>query len=739
MPAAPSALALLAGSVLALGASAAPTPTPIPPSAPPAAARVRFAAPAVEGLWIEATPLSWGSEARVFSPAPGARALALTGVPAGLTMLCAGAAAAAPQCTRVSLTGGGALDLPPLGQGVRVTGRVMVGRQAAAGLRISVAPEGLVARRAFSLPLARAKGGEGLVRDVASDLSGRYAIPRLAPGRYFLEARSPGGRSGRSEPFTVPAPERLRRTAGDAAELAEPTESPEPATLDLGDWALAAGVDLPVTVADAAGAPIAGAEVAALQGEAPAAQDVSAARTGPDGRAALTRLDPALSISIACSAPGYVRAIQELERLPPEVRCALARRASLEGRLLDGDEKPIAGATLRLERSQRSTASDRVGAFSFDGLVPGRYRLTAAAPGYRAVARDLDLLAGERRSLGVVRLSPAERLFGEVVDAASGEPVAGASIAVVEPAGGGSARADEEGRFALAAGSASGLRLEIRAGGFPAKRVDVGPEPRATEEEPLVIQLARGGRVQVAVWDESADAPCLGCTVNLMGNGADPETLLTDASGQATSELLDPGEWDAYLETVESAGATVRVHSGDAVRHVTVGPGAVSRVEFGRHATLTVGFSSPLPPGWMLAADSATFHSSVGPGADGTFAVRRAAGEPITLALVDAALRRVQQAVVPADYGDPALTLPLPATSVSGLLRRDETPLPDRAVSLVGAGLGAASTVADAQGAFQIPFVPPGVYTLHVEGRPLRVVEVSEGAPLDLGILHVPG
>ena len=517
-----------------------------------------------------------------------------------------------------------------------------------------------------------------------------------------------------------------------------------------GDWALTAGVDLPVTVVDAAGAPIAGAEVGALQGEAPAAQDVSAARTGPDGRAALTRLDPALSIAVACSAPGYVRATQEFERLPPEVRCALARRASLEGRLLDGDERPIAGATLTLERSQRlqpsqgserSAASDRAGAFSFDGLVPRRYRLTAAAPGYRAVARDLDLLAGERRSLGALRLSPAERLFGKVVDAASGEPVAGAAIAVAVPAGGGSATADEEGRFALAAGSASGLSLEIHAGGFPTKRIDVGPAPGATEEEPLVIQLARGGRVQVAVWDESADAPCLGCTVDLTGNGMDPESLLTDASGQATSELLDPGEWDAYLETVESAGATVRVHSGDAVRHVTVGPGTVSRVEFGRHATLTVGFTSPPPRGWMLAADSATFHSSVGPGTDGTFAVRRAAGEPITLALVDAALRRVQQAVVPGDYGDPALTLPLPATSVSGLLRQGEAPLPDRAVSLVsaGAGLGAASTVADGQGAFQIPFVPPGVYTLHVEGRPLRVVEVSEGTSLDLGILHVPG
>jgi hypothetical protein len=362
----------------------------------------------------------------------------------------------------------------------------------------------------------------------------------------------------------------------------------------------------------------------------------------------------------------------------------------------------------------------------------------AAAPGWRTAAVTLQIAAGERRSLGALRLSPAGRLFGKVADA-SGDPVAGARVTIAEPAGGAAATTAGDGTFSLAAGADFALGLEIRAPGFPVKRVEVAPELRTSEETPLLVQLSPGGRVQAVVWDEEADAPCLGCTVQLLGASGEPASLTTDENGEAISDLLDPGPWDAYLETAESVGSTVRVHS-DAARSVTVEPGAVARVEFGRRATLRVLFSRALPAGWMVAASGASLRAVVPAGDDGAFAVRRPAGEEIALALVDRSFHRIEEAVVPASYGDPALTLPLPATSVRGVVTRGDQPAQDLQVRLMDAAGGGdrASALADRQGAFEIPFVPPGVYSLAVEGRPVRTLELRAGESLDLGAVRLP-
>ncbi len=732
--AATPASAAAAAATPAPPAAAAPAAAPGSPSAAEGAPLVRLSAARLERPWVEATPLAWGSAAKVLVPARPAATVALVDVPPGMAMVCAGAEGRAPRCQRALLAKGRVLELAEPLPGVRITGRLLLGRSPLAGRRLAVAPAGLAARRAFTLPLARRGDGGSLLREVRSGADGRFAIPQLAPGEYVLEARAAGSRDGRSGAFTVPDPARLRRNGDDPA---------GPPTLDLGDWSLAEGVPLAVRVVDWAGAPIAGAEVAALQDDAGAAESVSAARTGADGRATLDRLDAAAAVQIHCSAAGYVAADEELARVPVEARCALARRASLAGRVVGDDDRPIAAATLTLERAERSirrsAASDPAGAFAFADLAAGRYRLVAAAPGRRAIARAVEIAAGERGSAGVLRLAPADRLWGQLVDAASGDPLPGAAVAVVEPAGGGSATTDDEGRFGLAAGAELALRLELRAPGFPVKRVEVDPELHTAEAAPLVVGLSRGGRVQIGVWDERTDAPCLGCTVQLVGQGMEPVTLTTDAGGEATSEPLDPGAWDAYLETAESVGSTVRVHS-DAVRPVTVVAGTVSRLDFGRHATLVVRFSSPLPPGWMVAASGDSFRSTAAAGADGTFAVRRPDGEAITLAVVDGALHRVQQAVVPAGYGDPALALPLPAASVRGVLMRGDEPGRELQVSLAGSPGGGelASALADGNGAFEIPFLPAGIYSLAVEGRPVQTVEVRDGQPLDLGAVQLP-
>ncbi len=725
----PAAWLALAAIPAVAAAAALPDRTPLAPVAPLTPIARRSATP-LERPWIEVTPLAWASEPRVFDGALPGAAIPLAGVPEGMAMVCLGAEGRAARCERALLAKGRTVELADPQPGLAVAGRVLLGRLPAPGLRISVAPAGLASRRAWTVPLGRSKSGAGLLREVRSGADGRFSIPPLAPGRYVLEASSAGLRSSASEPFAVPDPAALRRrNAAPAGQEA----------LALADWSLAEGVELPVRVTDAGGAPIAGAEVAALTDAEGVAESVPAARTGPDGRATLARLDPAAGIQVHCAAEGYVAADEAFARLPPEARCALVRQASLAGRVVATDDRPVAGAVLTLGRGRPPAVSDAAGAFSFASLAPGRYRLVAAAPGWRAAAATVQIAAGERRSLGALRLSPAARLFGKVADATSGDPVAGARVAVAEAAGGAAATTAGDGTFSLTAGTDFALELEIRAPGFPVERVAVAPELHTSEEAPLLVQLSPGGRVQAVAWDEEADAPCLGCTVQLLGAAGEPATLTTDASGEAVSDLLAPGPWDAYLETAESVGSTVRVHS-DAARSVTVAAGATARVEFGRRATLRLRFGSPLPAGWMVAASGASLRAVVSADADGTFAIRRPAGEEVALALVDASFHRIEQAVVPAAYEDPALVLSLPATSVRGVLALGDRPGSDLQVTLVGGAGGGdrASALADGQGAFEIPFVPPGAYSLAVEGRPVRSLGLRDGESLDLGAVRLP-
>lgn len=678
---------------------------------------------------MEVTPTVWGGEARLFQVDPSARRLTLAGVPRGIAMVCSGAAYRASGCRRTWLAAGQAVEMEEPARGVRVVGRALLGRSPAVGVRISVVPEGLIARREFTMPLDLAPDGKSLVREVRTDARGSFALPQLAPGRYFLEAQSPGARAAQSEPFTVPDPSKLQRKGDDPA---------KPASLDLGDWTVEDGVTMAVSVADDRGSPVAGARISALEIGTARAPGVSEARAGRNGRASLTRLDPGLALKVVCRAPGFAPSEETFDHPPDEAHCTLLRLASLAGEVLGGDGKPLRAATVALQATRRTTTGPG-GSFVLAGLAPGRYRLEAAAPGFRAETRTVDIAPGEQRSLGALRLSPADPLWGQVVAEASGDPIAGARIAVTRPAGGGEAESDGEGRFTLAAASASGVTLEIHAPGLPAKRVDVAEARRTSEDDPLVIRLAEGGRVQLAVWDEGADAPCLGCTVDLTGPGEGVQSLITDVNGEATSEPIEPGEWSAYLETVESRGSTVEVHSGDAVRRVMVRAGAASRVEFGHRATLRVVFTAPVPSGWSLAASGPSFTSVVHAGEDGAFRVRRADGEPMTLALVDGSLRQVRQAVVPADYADPVLTLALASTRVSGTLFKGDQPLTDQGLDLVGvAGGRMASAVAGQGGGFEIPFVPPGVYSLTVEGKVARVIEVRDRETVDLGVVRVP-
>jgi protocatechuate 3,4-dioxygenase beta subunit len=189
-----------------------------------------------------------------------------------------------------------------------------------------------------------------------------------------------------------------------------------------------------VVVSDAAGAPIAGAQVRAGREVDPASfmdpaalRDIGSlirglipidGRTDANGRCPLTGLDPALEWQIDVSSPGFVAGQAAVQLWPGQqtlVRVGLERGASLRVRVEGPDGAPAAGARLRLvypdlAQPRSGTVQVRVGGpgggggpLSFtlesgadglatrDGLPAGRAELRQVTPGFRRAALPLSI------------------------------------------------------------------------------------------------------------------------------------------------------------------------------------------------------------------------------------------------------------------------------------------------------------------------------------------------------------
>ena len=173
--------------------------------------------------------------------------------------------------------------------------------------------------------------------------------------------------------------------------------------------------------------------------------------------------------------------------------------ASLRGTILDSRGQPIGGARVRIETHGcavpiATATTDSAGAYSFVDLKTGAYDLAIVAGGSGDgairdvnIGRDVRLLlpnlklkpgrgliadcSTDDRSTTVAPLTQSARgsgLSGRVKDAA-GEPVAGASIRLIQPGVGrvGETRTDHLGQFSfLGLAVSNNLMIEANADGF---------------------------------------------------------------------------------------------------------------------------------------------------------------------------------------------------------------------------------------------------------------------------------
>lgn len=193
----------------------------------------------------------------------------------------------------------------------------------------------------------------------------------------------------------------------------------------------------------------------------------------------------ALPARLVVHAPGFRKLGLDVRELAP-LRLSLKPGATLEARVLDGVGKPVPRVKVLLRRQtgesawtrEEITAETYKGDLLLDLPRPGLYRFEVRSDGLRPFASEpFAVSATQGANLGVVVLSAGGGVEGRVVDAASGQPLAGV-LATLWPQGmAGLQRAaasttvgqtvtDSEGSYRIAGQAPGAYELRLERSGF---------------------------------------------------------------------------------------------------------------------------------------------------------------------------------------------------------------------------------------------------------------------------------
>lgn len=394
------------------------------------------------------------------------------------------------------------------------------------------------------------------VWQAASGDDGAWKLAGVPPGKSVLIFSSPGRVSQRLE-------------AGLAA-----------GANDLGTIRLGRGVALRIAVVDDAGAPVEGAEVSGGH---------QTGRSDARGLAVLTGIAPGLPLEVAVRARGHVPARISVEPpFSPETRLVLQRAFTVRGRVLDAGGRPVPDGSVQVRRGNfsHSLSCAPDGRFESD-LPPGVPAvLTVTSPATRELRVTVPAGApGEERDLGDLRVSAGRTLWGRLVSARDGSPVAGGRVWAPRPAEQGEllswadrdviqGTSGEDGRFRLSGAADGPMTLRVDAAGFARMHLTVPPAGESPEVDLGDVALAEGATVRLLVAADGAAA-----RLDLRGDWLEMDMLTAPVrEGEATFVHVPPGRAHASVLrggslicerdvrvmggeelAVECAGATVKV------------------------------------------------------------------------------------------------------------------------------------------------------------------------------------
>jgi hypothetical protein len=370
-----------------------------------------------------------------------------------------------------------------------------------------------------------------------------------------------------------------------SALLADSTSSPR--AIHLRDGERRQGVDLELPgrglsiagrVLDAGGQPVDGASVRVTP-----ERGGSAARVGDGRSSTLTDVDGSFRIEdlgagtytlLAFHSDHPQSRLSGVEAGRRDVTLQLAAGAKLSGTVVDAEGAAVADFKIVLVRSAPGglevgpthgvrLVRDPAGAFSFERLEAGTYRLRVAARAGESGAALVTLRPGES-AVGVrVTVSDDRVLEGVVLDADTGLAVAGATVHVAlhgEPVPGSTVTTDARGVFKLGVTAGSSvLRLTIGRDGYAPEARDVAV-PVGGRIQPLRIRLLRG-----SLDERMAETGSAGLDVSVREDG--PVVAAVRPGGPAELAGIAPGD-----RIVSIAGHDARELGPLSIGHLLAGP-----------------------------------------------------------------------------------------------------------------------------------------------------------------------
>ena len=302
-----------------------------------------------------------------------------------------------------------------------------------------------------------------------------------------------------------------------------------------------------------ASGPLADVTLSLLYLEAPGSSEMFSVtvskRTGADGRFELMDLLPGRLQVLAEhdeagfteTAPFYLRPGGTLHDLTIE----LVAGGTILGRVTDASGRGLAGASVRLSASgqgrPRTTESDEEGGFIFEGVPPGRAKVSAKLTGWELSASAIAEVEIDADVEVALKMREVDGILGLVLTP-DGEPAAYAAISMRSPDGRWQrravARSDRQGRFVLPA--VRDLPIALRA-----SHSEHGPsevvEVTRFDAEP-VLNLSPGGRIVGRVVDEDG-RPVRAFTLiaRAEGSGGGKRRQVRHGEGKFELRSMKPG------------------------------------------------------------------------------------------------------------------------------------------------------------------------------------------------------
>ncbi len=80
--------------------------------------------------------------------------------------------------------------------------------------------------------------------------------------------------------------------------------------------------------------------------------------------------------------------------------------ATITGQVIDaGTQQAASGVELKIKGTEQTAQTDEKGQFSFSGLEPGTYTITASPEGYEKVSKEVELASSGKKV--VIQLKPS--------------------------------------------------------------------------------------------------------------------------------------------------------------------------------------------------------------------------------------------------------------------------------------------------------------------------------------------